>query len=87
MEADGLKEMADRPGDQCMEAVWRHCLLATLQDMRAARQRGRPMTRPNAERLFSRRWWKEAERIPSVNTDQIQKLVLEGRRLIRSCKT
>jgi len=51
---DAARVPADLPPDR----AWRWCLLRTLRDARLAAHRGRPISRPNLERLFYRRWWR-----------------------------
>jgi hypothetical protein len=43
-------------GETAMDRAWRWCIERTLRDLELSIRRGRPITRPNLERLFCRRW-------------------------------
>ncbi len=51
-------EAARVPAGLSPERAWRWCVLQTWRDMKRAARGGRPISLPNAERLFSRRWWR-----------------------------
>ncbi len=64
------------------ERAWRWCLLRTLRDMRLAARRGRPISRPNAERLFCRRWARATAHL-AAGIQQENLWLVEGRGLVR----
>jgi len=43
------------PADVWIERAWQWCI-RTIRDFRLSVERGRPITPPNLERLFARRW-------------------------------
>ena len=51
-----LSEAEKRPVFRTSDRAWRWCLLRTQRDMQLAVRRGRPISRPNARRLLTRRW-------------------------------
>jgi hypothetical protein len=53
-------EAARVPAGLSAERAWRWCVLQTWRDMTRAARGGRPISLPNAERLFCRRWWRVA---------------------------
>ncbi len=56
MEASWPTGAARVPHGLSPQRLWRWCVLRTLRDGRLAAQRNRPISRPNLERLFCRRW-------------------------------
>lgn len=65
-----------------MDRAWRWCIARTLRDLRLSVRRGRPITRPNLERLFARRWASVAgERSVADESDHF--MADRGRRLLR----
>lgn len=61
--------------------AWRWCVLRTLRDGRLAQRRGRPLSRPNLERLFCRRWSRVVH--SSGKSAGWQRMVDKGRKVIR----
>ena len=53
-----------------MDRAWRWCIERTLRDLELSVRRGRPITRPNLERLFCRRWWRAAPGDPGAELDR-----------------
>lgn len=43
-------------GQTAADRAWQWCITRTVRDLRVSIRRGRPITRPNLERLFCRRW-------------------------------
>ena len=52
------------PEGLTMNRLWQWCVKRTIRDYRLSVRARRPITRPNLERLFSRRWWSAKDAIP-----------------------
>lgn len=70
-------------GGTAPERAWRFCVLRTLRDTSRAAKSGKPMTRPNAERLFCRRWADVEWICLGMNDDRVNHLRQAGRLLVR----
>lgn len=60
-----------------MERAYAWCVKRTLRDWRRSAAKGRPITPPNLERLFARRWWRVATSGEAADAER------RGRRAVR----
>lgn len=64
--------------------LWRWCVMVTLRQARQAVRRGRWVSRPNLERVATRRWWRLSAGFPAPERDR---LMHEARQAIRRAWT
>jgi len=62
-----------------VDRAWRWCIVRTLRDLRLSIRRGRPISRPNLERLFCRRWHRATPHARESSSQRLDR----GRRMIR----
>jgi len=68
-------------GETAMDRAWRWCVKRTLREGRRSAARGRPISRPNLERLFSRHLARRLRR--RATAEEYARRRRAGRRAVR----
>jgi len=72
------------PEGLSMNRLWRWCVKRTIRDYRLSVRARRPITRPNLERLFARRWWAAAVGRQRLARSRVRRREVEGRVSVRT---